>query len=241
MKRVGRFALLPLWVSFALLLVALVPSASANPVTFNITNANCGLSCGTVPPNTVLGTVSLVLNPSGSVTVTIALNPAFTFIVPDGNDINFNLGNSTVGNVSVSNFFSSKTGAPGTFTNPLTFSSLNSNSNVGGGLGVFAVTLFHVTDVYKPQQPLDYITFTLTNSSGPYTLADLLNSSWAFHLGNCPQPLSGCNATTTGFVGTGAPPTTVPEPGTGALAMMGVGLLFLGNFMRRRLHRQSVS
>lgn len=225
----------------SLLSLCLTPTASAGPVTMNITNANCGLNCSTVPPNSVLGSVTMNLNSNGSVTVTIVLNPAYTFIVPDGNDINFNLGNSTASNVSVSNFLQSQSSG-GPFNIPLTYSSINGNTNVGGGLGNFAVTLFHLQDPSKPQQPLDYLTFTITNtlgctttnSAGCYTMQDLLNSSWAFHLGNCPSPNNGCNATTTGFVAAG-PLTTVPELGTAPLAVFGTGLLFVGSFLRRRI------
>lgn len=224
----------------SLSLFGFAPTASATPVTMNITNANCGLSCGIVPANTVLGTINLALNGNGSVTATVLLNPAYTFIVPDGKDINFNLGNSTKGNVSVSNFFQSTSGNQGTFNVPLTFSRLKGSTNIGGGLGKFAVTIFHVQDPSKPQQPLDYLTFTLTNGSGAYTMQDLLNSTWAFHLGTCPQPNHGCNATTTGFVGTNTPPTAVPEPATGMLAVFGAGLLLLGSFMRHWFHRATV-
>ena len=215
-----------------MLFVAAAP-VSATAVTLNITNANCGLSCGTVPANTVIGTVNLNLNAGGSITVTIALSSKFTFIVPDGNDINMN-GLGT--NVSISAFNSSKTGVAGTFTSPLGYSSLNTNTNVGAGLGTYALTLFHVTDLYNPMQPLDFVQFTITNNSGPYTAQNLQNVAMAFHLGNCPSPTSGCNATTTGFVGTGpGTVSTVPEPGSGALAIFGIGLLGAGVFMRRRL------
>ncbi|HWZ75633.1 MAG TPA: PEP-CTERM sorting domain-containing protein [Candidatus Sulfotelmatobacter sp.] len=240
MKVFGKSAGYVAVACLSLLLLGFAPAASAGPVTMNITNANCGLSCGIVPANTVLGTVTMNLNLNGSVTVTVLVNPAYTFIVPDGNDINFKLGNSTSSNVSVSSFFQSNSGAPGTFNVPLVFSSLNGGTNVGGGLGTYAVTLFHVQDPNKPQQPLDYLTFTLTNSSGSYTMADLTNAAWAFHLGTCPQPTQGCNATTTGFVGTGlGTPSTVPEPGTATLAIFGTGLLFLSRFARRRFKRLS--
>lgn len=227
----------------SLLSLCLTPTASAGPVTMNITNANCGLSCGTVPANTVLGTVTMNLNSNGSVTVTVLINPAYTFIVPDGNDINFNLGNSTASNVSISNFLQSQSSG-GPFNIPLIYTSVNGNTNVGGGLGNYSVTLFHVQDPAKPQQPLNYVTFTITstlgcttiNTAGCYTMQNLLNSSWAFHLGNCPQPNNGCNATTTGFVGT-SPLTTVPELGTANLALLGVGLLFVGSYLRRRWGR----
>lgn len=231
-----RFAAKPLTYAaltcLAVMLFAAAPAVLASPTVLNITNANCGLACGTVPANTVMGTVSLVLNAGGTITATIALNPAFTFIVPDGNDININgLGS----NISVSNFNSSVTGASGTFTNPLSFTSLNTNTNVGSNLGTYAVTLFHMTDVYSPQQPLYFVQLTITNNGGSYTAADLANVAMAFHLGNCPSPSSGCNATTTGFVGT-SPGTVsnVPEPATGALASLGLSLLAVGAFMRRR-------
>jgi len=216
----------------ALILFGSAPAVLASPVVLNITNANCGLSCGTVPANTVIGTVSLNLNGNGSITATIALNTNFTFIVPDGNDININ-GLGT--NVSISAFNSSSTGAAGTYTSPLGYSSLNTNTNIGSGLGTYAVTVFHVTDLYNPMQPLDFVRLTITNNSGSYTAQDLQNVAMAFHLGNCPSPSSGCNATTTGFVGT-SPGTvsTVPEPATGALATFGLSLLAVGVFMRRR-------
>ncbi len=242
MKILGKSAVYVAVSCLLLVLLGFAPGASAGPVTMNITNSNCGLSCGIVPANTVIGTVTMNLNLSGSITVTVLLNPAYTFIVPDGNDINFNLGNSTPSNVSVSNFFQSDTGAPGTFTTPLLFSSLNGPTNVGGGLGSYAVTIFKVQDPNKPQQPLDYLTFTLTNSSGSYSMADLTNATWAFHLGTCPQPTQGCNATTTGFVGTGpGTPSTVPEPGTATLAILGTGLLFLSRFTRRRFKSLTVA
>lgn len=216
----------------ALILFGAAPAVLASPVVLNITNANCGLSCGTVPANTVIGTVSLNLNGNGSITATIAINSNFTFIVPDGNDININgLGN----NVSISAFNSSNTGAPGSYTTPLSYSSLNTNTNVGSGLGTYAVTIFHMTDLYHPQQPLNFVQFTITNNGGPYTTQDLQNVAMAFHLGNCPSPNNGCNATTTGFVGTGpGTVSTVPEPATGALATLGLSLLTVGVFMRRR-------
>lgn len=231
-----RFAVKPLAYAaltcLAVMLFAAAPAVLATPTVLNITNANCGLVCGTVPANTVIGTVSLVLNAGGTITATIALNTNFTFIVPDGNDININgLGS----NVSISSFFSSTTGAAGTYTNPLTFTSINNNTNVGSGLGTYAVTLFHMTDIYKPQQPLDFVQFTITNNGGSYTSADLANVAMAFHLGNCPSPSSGCGATTTGFVGTGpGTVSNVPEPATGALASLGLSLLAVGAFMRRR-------
>jgi len=237
MKVVGRqmgYLLLGL---MSMVVLGMAPTASGQTV-LNITNANCGLSCGIVPPNTVIGTVSMNLNASGSVTVTVALNPGFTFIVPDGNDINFDLGNANAGNVSVTNFFSSTSGAPGTYTNPLVFSGMKAGTNVGSGFGPMNVTLFHIQDIYKPQQPLQYISFTLSLNNGQFNLQNLANALWAFHLGNCPQPANGCNATTTGFVGTSTP-TTVPEPGSATLAIFGLGLLFAGNFVRRRFSRSA--
>lgn len=216
----------------ALFMLALCTSpAWADSVNLNITNGNCGLSCGTIPANTVLGTVNLTLNASGTITATVLLNPAFTFIVPDGNDINLN-GLGAGGTVSISAFDYSNTGAPGTFILPLTYSSINANTNIGAGLGTYAVTIFHVQDSNKPQQPLDYLTFTVSSSTGPYSDANLQNASLAFHLGNCPQPSNGCAATTTGFVGTTAL-TAVPEPSTAALALLGVGFLAFGNFLRK--------
>jgi hypothetical protein len=232
-----RFAARPLSYAaiacLAVMLFAAAPAVLASPVVFNITNANCGLSCSTVPANTVLGTVSLDLNPNGSITATIGLSPSFTFIVPDGNDININgLGS----NFSLSSFNSSVTGAPGTFTNALQYTGLKTNTNVGSGLGNYLVTIFHMTDTYSPQQPLYFVQVTITNNSGTYTAANLANVAMAFHLGNCPSPSSGCNATTTGFVGTGpAVVSTVPEPNTGALATLGLSLLAIGAFMRRRV------
>src|SRR5260370_25843988 len=116
------------------------PAVLAYPVVLNITNANCGLSCGTVPANTVIGTVSLNLNGNGSITATIAINSNFTFIVPDGNDININ---GLVTNVSLSAFNSSSTGAPVTFTSPLGHSTLNTTTTISSRLGNYAVTIFH--------------------------------------------------------------------------------------------------
>jgi hypothetical protein len=215
----------------ALILFGAAPAVLASPVVLNITNANCGLSCGTVPANTVIGTVSLNLNGNGSITATIAINSNFTFIVPDGNDININ-GLGT--NVSISAFNSSNTGAPGSYVTPLSYSSLNNNTNVGSGLGTYAVTIFHMTDLYHPQQPLNFVQFTISKNGG-YKSQDLQNVAMAFHLGNCPSPNNGCNATTTGFVGTGpGTVSTVPEPTTGALASLGLSLLAVGVFMRRR-------
>jgi PEP-CTERM motif len=215
----------------ALILFGSAPAVLASPVVLNITNANCGLSCGTVPANTVIGTVSLNLNGNGSITATIAINSNFTFIVPDGNDININ-GLGT--NVSISAFNSSNTGAPGSYITPLSYSSLNTNTNVGSGLGTYAVTIFHMTDLYHPQQPLNFVQFTITTNGG-YKAQDVQNVAMAFHLGNCPSPNNGCNATTTGFVGTGpGTVSTVPEPATGALATLGLSLLAAGVFMRRR-------
>ena len=218
-----------------LLLLGMAPSASASPVTLTITNANCGLSCGIVPANTVLGTVSMVLNGDGSVTVTVALNPGYTFIVPDGKDINFN-GLGTAATDTISNFYWSTSGAPGTFTLPMTFSALQGNNNVNG-FGTMAVTIFQMQDGAKPQQPLDYVQFTITSTT-PFTSQDLQNVLFALHLGTCPQPNNGCNATTTGFVGTGTV-NTVPEPGTGTLAIFGAGLLSVGIFLRRRFHSRN--
>jgi hypothetical protein len=217
---------------FAFLMV-LVPLASASPVTLNITNANCGLNCSLVPQTTVMGTVGMNLNLNGSVTVTVLLKPQFTFIVPDGNDISFNsLGTSSTD--AISNFHQSLTGAAGTFTVPLVFSSLNGGTNIGSGFGVMAVTMFKIQDPSKPQQPLDYVQFTLTSTS-PFTPTNLANALFAFHLGTCPQPSNGCNATTTGFVGTGAGVASVPEPSTGGLALFGGGMLLFGTLLRRRL------
>jgi PEP-CTERM motif len=215
----------------ALILFGAAPAVLASPVVLNITNANCGLSCGIVPANTVIGTVSLNLNGNGSITATIAINSNFTFIVPDGNDININ-GLGT--NVSISAFNSSNTGAPGSYVTPVSYSSLNTTTNVGSGLGTYAVTIFHMTDLYHPQQPLNFVQFTISKNGG-YKSQDLQNVAMAFHLGNCPSPNNGCNATTTGFVGTGpGTVSTVPEPTTGALASLGLSLLAAGVFMRRR-------
>jgi PEP-CTERM motif len=228
-KSLSYFTLLCLFT----VLVGLVPSVSATPVTLNITNANCGLNCSLVPQSTVIGTVSMNLNVTGSVTVTVLLNPQFTFIVPDGNDINFN-GLGTSSTDTISNFNQSLTGAPGTFTTPLVFSSLNGGTNVGSGFGVMSVTMFQVQDPFKPQQPLDYVQFTIASTSA-FTAANLANALFAFHLGTCPQPNKGCNATTTGFVGTGTTGVTpVPEPSTGGLAIFGGSLLLAGTLLRRR-------
>jgi hypothetical protein len=186
--------------------LAVAPAASANTITFGLTQNNlAGLN------GTSIGTVTLTDACSSTcVNVTISMLSGFGVFMNNqhgkGGDIFLTTSASLTQSSLVNLSFGSVTG-------------FKTNSTLGGFTFSFD--------------------FNTAGGSSPSTLSFTLNgvstnqiSSLGLHFiclnGNCPGSTSN-----TGFVQTGPPVATVPEPGT--LGLLGTGLAGIAGVVRRRL------
>ena len=191
--------------TLALAAFAFVPAASAT--TYDLTNNNLsGLN------GTSIGTVSIVDNGSGGVTVTISMNPGYGVFM--------NNQNGQGGQVFVT--VSGVTLTQGSLTG------LSSGSVSGFGappppvIGGFSYSYsWSLSGGSSPS------TFSFTISGVSASQISSLGIHFICLTGNCP----GSNSNT-GFVETGTPLAPVPEPGT--LGLLGTGLVGIAGMVRRR-------
>ncbi len=199
-----RVVLTVLVTALALLTVG-APAASADSISFTLTQPNSGLS-GTYPPGTVFATVGLSLSGDGT-TITVTVTTADSFKMFDNGagsamfGININQAGLTIGGFSGASLTS---------------------GNTMDGFGSFGLEF---NNCCTPPNGLTSFSFTITKTGGG-TFTSVTNvfggpPSAAVHVVN---PNTGL----TGFAGGG-----VPEPGT--LALFGSGLFAVGTLLRRRL------
>ncbi len=195
----------------ALLLALGAPFAAADSI-LQLTSNNIGVS-GSV------GTVTLSDAGSGSVLVTIAMNPGFT-IKLQGGQVGFN----TTASLNSGSFGPITIMAGGNTYAGLSFNNLKTSQNVSE-FGTFAFDLSNFKDGPKGITSADKLSFVISGVS-----VDQF-SNFVIHFCNG----SGTNcAPQTGFA-SNEPPTAVPEPGS--LSLLGTGLVALAGVARRRFLR----
>lgn len=189
--------------------LAMVPMASANSITFNLSANNLGISGS-------IGTVTIADAGLNTVHVTISMNAGFS-VKLNGGDIAFN-GPSGLSLSAVS-------GLTADANSGLDFQHLKTSQNMSM-FGNFAFDFSNVQGQPHGVVSADKVTFTLTASG----LSANQFTGVVLHF--CTDSGSNCGPDT-GFLA-GSPQTTVvPEPGS--LGLMGTGLVGIGGLIRRRL------
>jgi hypothetical protein len=192
-----RFASLKLSILSVLAVIglSLVPAASADSITFGLTQNNLGISGS-------LGTVKVTDLGGGGVSVTITMASGYGVFMNNQNGKGGKLFVTTSGSLTSGSI------------SGLSFGSVTGFSSKGGAQGGFSYS-----DLFTFAGGTSQTTFSFTLSGVSTKTLSSLGLHFICLNGNCP----GSNSNT-GFVETGGP-STVPEPGTLALLGTGlVGL-----------------
>jgi hypothetical protein len=204
------------------------PPASADSFTFDLTVGNSALSGNPGPYGTV--TVDLTTPTTATVTFDANAGGGFLFIDSSIADVNVNATSWTISGFSETNPPGFGFVAPDTVT--------DGGSGTVDGFGTFNQTSNN-TDGFA--DAASQVVFTLTDTSGTWaSAANVLTpnadgNTVAAHIAVCDSGapcVQSEGATVTGFA-TNGPAPSVPEPSS--LSMLGVGVLGLLGFARRRL------
>jgi hypothetical protein len=182
-----------------------VSSARANPVSFDLTSNNLGIS-GSV------GTVMISDTGMNQVTVTITMNGGFSLKLEGGDIAASGPSDLTAGSASG---ITAAAGAS-TFTG-LSFQHFFTGKNISQ-FGTFAFDYANIKGAANGVVSADSLTFSLT---APGLMASEFTGA-AIHF--CTASGTNCGPET-GFASSG-PPTAVPEPGS-TISLLGVGLIGL--------------
>jgi hypothetical protein len=208
----------------------LTPRPAAADLVLSLGVGNSAISGYTAP----YGAVDVHLVDSTHATVTLTSNTVGgnTYLFGDGGTIGLN----TNGAVTASNWTGTNSGTGFSSWSPVSIGSGNMD-----GFGVFNFVLKSF-DGYT--HSVDYLNFTLTNTSGSWlSAADVLTPNGsgyeaAGHVFVTAAPAnSGNSALATGYAANGSTGSVVPEPSSlvlGSIAVVGLGLTQLRRLIRRR-------
>lgn len=214
----------------AICLAVLAVVAFGSVVTARADNVMFNINQGSTLPDQPYGTVSLVLNMDGSITVTVSMING-NRLIETGQGVSIGFNSSLSPNPAVN-----VTGLPAGYS----FDATSPSAFGADGFGTFEYAI-HSSFGANDAGAVTSLSFTVTRQSGVFsTVFDLVSLStnppgsiqafFAFDI-FCPTCNGGNGAT--GFVGTGDTP--VPEPAT--MLLFGTGLLGFAAGLRRRLKR----